>query len=199
MIRLSSLSAFLLFLWIGPGWPEPPRPRSLNCLSGATFDQRQKCDEEALGQAQKSQTTQLDGGWRLVRTRNPSGGADAVSVMHVADTAKSDTGLAGLSLQCGRDGVEVVLVVLERLSLTARPSVTLTAGINRVEFEASVVQGGEVLLLPQAASNLAVGAWQSATELSVEIEAKPAPIRGAVPIGGLSAALNYLSRNCPAR
>jgi hypothetical protein len=143
------VSAFLLFLWIGPGWPEPPPPRSLNCLSGATFDQRQKCDEEALGQAQKSQTTQLDGGWRLVRTRNQSGGADAVSVMHVADTAKSDTGLAGLSLQCGRDGIEVVLIVLERLSRTARPSVTLTAGINRVEFEASVVQGGEVLLLPQ--------------------------------------------------
>jgi hypothetical protein len=119
--------------------------------------------------------------------------------MHVADTVKSDINLAGLNLQCGQQGIEVVLILLEPLSRTARPTVALTAGTSRSEFEASVVQGGEALLLPQAASSLVAGAWQNATELSVEIETKPSPIRGAVPIGGLPAALRALSPNCAVR
>ena len=135
----------------------------------------------------------------MVETRDPGGGADAISVMHVADTAKSDSGLAGLSLQCARGSIEVVLIVLDPLPRTTRPPVTLTAGSSRAELRASVIQRGETLLLPQAASNLAAGVWQKVSELSVEIDTKPAPIRGAVPLGGLSTALSYLSQNCPAR
>jgi hypothetical protein len=119
--------------------------------------------------------------------------------MHVVDSAKSDPGLAGLSLRCGAGGIEAILIVLDPLPHSGRPAVILQAGSNRTEFEASVTQGGEALLLPQAAANLAAGEWQNAAELSIEIAAKPNPIRGMVPIRGLSAALRALSPNCAAK
>ncbi len=171
-----------------------------NCATGVSAEQRQRCDEEAFRQVQSgSQSTQLDGGWRLVRSRDPEGGADAVSAMHVADSSKSDGRLAGLSLQCARDGIDVALIVLEPLSRSARPTVVLTSGGKRAEFEASVVQGGAALRLPTDASRLAVSDWQNASELSVEIAIEPNAIHGMVPISGLPTALSYLSQNCHAR
>lgn len=179
---------------------EPPRPGVLNCASGVSAEQRRRCDEEAFRQVQSgSQSTQLEGGWRLVKSKNPDGGADAISVMHVVDSAKSDTRLAGLNLQCGQDGIEVVFIVLEPLSRATRPNVTLIAGEKRTEFQASVIQGGLALLLPADAAKLATIDWQNANELSVEIGAPPTAIRGAVPIAGLATALGYLQRNCHAR
>jgi hypothetical protein len=132
-----------------------------NCTPGARAEQRQRCDEAVSEQLKASSlTTLLDGGWRLVKARDPGGGAETVSVMHVVDTAKSDLSLAGLSLRCGRGGFEVVLIVLEPLPRASRPTVILTAGSNRSEFEASVVQSGEAVLLPRAASGLAAREWQ---------------------------------------
>ena len=197
---LSLLLLLLLLLPANPAQSDPVRPELQNCFAGANSDQRQRCDEEAFKQVQtRSQTTQLDGGWRLVRARDPSGSADAVSVMHVVDTGKSDANLAGLSLRCGQKGIDVLLIVLEPLSRTTRPAVVLNAGNKRAEFEASVVQTGEALLLPRAASDLAAGEWQNSTELTVEIETKPTPIRGTVPISGLSTAIRLLSENCATR
>ena len=200
MIRVTLLCAALLVVADSSGRAEPARRDMLNCASGVSPEQRQRCDEEAFRQVEAgSQSTQLAGGWRLVKSRNPDGGADAISVMHVANSARSDARLAGLSLQCGRDGIEIVLIVLDPLSRSARPNVALITGEKRTAFEASVIQGGAALLLPADATKLAAGDWQGATELSVEIATKPTEIRGAVPIGGLSTALGYLSQNCPAR
>ncbi|MBR0697945.1 hypothetical protein [Bradyrhizobium lablabi] len=172
----------------------------LDCKSGVSPERRQRCDEEAFRQVETgSESTRLEGGWRLVKSRNPEGGADAISVMHVVDSAKSDTRLAGLSLQCAKDGVEVVLIVLEPLPRSPRPKVVLTTGEGRAEFEGSVVQGGAAVRLPADASRLAASDWQTAPELSVEIGTEPTAIRGTVPIAGLAAALLYLSQNCHAR
>lgn len=172
-----------------------------DCVTGLGAEQQQECDREISKQVGGgSNITPLNGGWQLVKTRNLSGGPDAVSVMHVADTKKSDVGLAGLSLQCGRKGIEVVLITLERMSRSDRPKVALSSGTGpMVQLEASVVQAGDALLLPENASELATGDWQRATELSVEIGSKPTPIRGMVPIGGLAAAYRMLTQSCPAR
>ncbi len=200
MTRANALCALFLVILTGAGWPASPPARQQSCSDSALDQrQRQRCDEEAFRQAAKSITTPLDGGWQLVKTRDPAGGAEAVSVMHVVDSSKSDFALAGLSLQCGHSGVEVVLIILDRLPRVARPTVVFTAGTKQSEFEASVVQGGEALLLPETASKLADGEWQSTNELSVDIETKSASIRGRIPIGGLSAALRHLSQNCPAQ
>ena len=66
-----------------------------------------------------------------------------------------------------------------------------------LQIEASVVQSGEALLLPNAAANLAAAEWQRANELAIEIETPAGAIRGTVPIGGLSAALQTLKSRCP--
>jgi hypothetical protein len=199
-MRVTLLCAALLVVADGSSRAEPPRPGMLNCASGISPEQRQQCDEEAFRQVESgSQSTPLEGGWRLVKSKNPDGGADAISAMHVVDSVKSDARLAGLSLQCGRDGIEVVLILLEPVSRSTRPTVVLTTGEKRAEFEASVIQGGAALMLPADASKLAAGDWQSATELSVDIQSNPTEIRGAVPTGGLSTALRYLSQNCHVR
>jgi hypothetical protein len=198
MTRAYLLSASLVLVWTSGCFASPP-PGLQNCSSAAAPDQRQRCDEAAFRQAGKSITTLLEGGWQLVKTKDPAGGADAVSVMHTVDSSRSDVGLAGLSLQCGPAGIEVVMIILDRLPRAPRPAVMLTAGNKQTEFEATVIQGGEALLLPESASNQAAGEWQNIKELSVEIATKPTPIRGAIPLGGLSAALGRLLQNCPAR
>lgn len=200
MIRLTLLCAALLVAGDGSIRAASPRPGIMNCAAGVSPEQRQRCDEEAFRQVEAgSQSTQLEGGWRLVRSRDPDGGADAISVMHVVDSARSDARLAGLSLQCGRDGIGVALIVLEPLPRSTRPTVVLTTGGKRAEFEASVIQGGATLLLPADASKLVSSDWQNATELSVQIATKPNAILGTVPISGLPTALTYLSQNCHTR
>jgi hypothetical protein len=200
MMRVTLLCAGIFGLGGGPGRAEPPRPDIQNCASGAAPEQRRRCDEEAFRQIEAgSQSTQLEGGWRLVKSKNPGGGADAISAMHVADSAKSDARLAGLNLQCGTDGIDVVLIVLEPLTRSMRPNVIFMAGAKRAEFEASVIQGGVALRLPAEASKFAASDWQNADELSIEIGTTPAAIRGTVPIAGLATALRYLLQNCHAR
>jgi hypothetical protein len=182
---------------ISPGHTEPLRRELQNCVAGVGPGQRQRCDEEASQQVNAlSQTTSLADGWRLVRTKNPSSSAEAMSVMHVAQTTKSDLALAGLSLRCSGNGIEVVLIMLEPLPRGSHPSVTVTMGSSKVQFEASATQRGEALLLPPSAASLAAGEWQNAGELGIEIATEPAPIKGTMPIRGLSGALRALSPYC---
>ena len=49
---------------------------------------------------------------------------------------------------------------------------------------------------PPSAANLAAGEWQNAAELGIEIATEPAPIKGTMPIRGLSGALRALSPYC---
>ena len=172
-----------------------------NCVPGSSAEQRQRCDDAVSDQLKStSRTTQLDQGWRLVTTTEPGGRGEAVSVMHIADSTKSDPGLAGLSLRCSRNGgIEIVLIMLDPMARSSRPKVALSTGPDRNEFETTVASGGEALLLPPAASSLATDNWRSATEVSIEVTTNSTPVRGIVPIGGLQAALRALAPRCPAR
>ena len=93
-------------------------------------------------------------GWHLVRTANPRGGPDAVSISHTADISRSDLDLAGLMLRCGEKSVEVVIVVVTPLSPRARPDVTISADHKEWRFVAQAVSPG-ALLLPAEATSLA--------------------------------------------
>lgn len=199
MKRLCQISLMALLLAGGARAEQITSPMG-GCTGSASSDQQRRCDDQASQQVNSgSRITPLDGGWRLVRTKNPSGGADAVSVMHVADSSKSDMGLAGLNLQCAQQGVEVTLVTVEQMRKNERPKVRLAIGGSRREFEAAVHASG-ALLLPQAATEFAVRDWQSSAELSVEIEAnKTVAIRGVVPIAGFANALKTLNATCPVR
>lgn len=171
--------------------------RLQNCVPGSGAGQIESCDEEASRLANaRTQTTMLGDGWRLAKTRDASSNAEIVSIMHVVDISKSDVSLAGLSLRCGQDGLQAVLILLGPLPRSSHPTAVVKTDSKRSEYEATVIQGGEALLLPGLASTLASGAWQAATELSIEIAARPNPIQGVVPIRGLAAALRSLPQTC---
>jgi hypothetical protein len=140
-----------------------------------------------------------DDAWRLVRTLDPTGGRDAVSITRTADISKSDLEFAGLMLRCGEKSVEVLVVLVRAFPPRAHPKVKLAAGTSIIELTASVVPPDVLLLLPNDATALATGAWQAATELTVTVEDQQGAIRGFIPLMGLGHALTQLRSNCPAR
>jgi hypothetical protein len=137
--------------------------------------------------------------WRLVRSRDPGGGPDAVSMMRTADTAVSDLELAGVLLRCGELAPEMRVVLLTPLPPRARPEITITAGASQLRFEASVIPPGAELLLPQDARALADGLLRSTRAIAIRIDTGGAAIKGSVVVEGLHAALATLSANCAAR
>src|SRR5262249_43562334 len=108
-------------------------------------------------------------GWRLVRTPNPAGGTDAVSIMHTPDLRRSDPDFAGLMIRCGKMGNEVLIVVITPFSPRARPQVELGNASLGINLEGKVVPPGASVLLPSEANALANGPWQSDVEVSVRV------------------------------
>jgi hypothetical protein len=157
----------------------------LQCYEGATSD---------LASTSQSQSTGI-GSWRLVRTPNPAGGAEAVSITQTADVAKSDLDLAGLMLRCGESNIETLIVLVRPFPPRARPKVTVAASGKSGEFTATVVPPGAALLLPREATSLAAGPWQSAAELAVAVDDQN-PIRGLISLAGLGPAYRMLMTNC---
>jgi hypothetical protein len=144
------------------------------------------------------------GTWRLLRTPNPSGGREAVSITQTADMLRSDVDLAGLMLRCGETGVEVLVVLTQPLPLRAHPNVIVDAAGETTDFTATVVPPGAAVLLPKQASTLAAGAWQTAAELSIQVNSAESKgdlsaVHGVIPLSGLSAAFPLLLSNCRSR
>jgi hypothetical protein len=137
------------------------------------------------------------GAWRLVRTPNPRGGPEAVSVVHTAELGRSDADLAGLMLRCADQGFEVLVVLLEPFPLGAHPKVKLTAGTSTVESPATVVAPGAAIALAGEAAALAGGRWQLAGELTLDITDGERRIQGVVALTGLAGALSLLTAHCP--
>jgi hypothetical protein len=139
------------------------------------------------------------GGWRLIRSANPQGGPDAVSMSHTADISRSDLELAGLMLRCADKGIDLVIVVVTPFPPRAQPSVTISANGKEWHFDAQIVPPGAELLLPAEAMSLTTGPWQSAHELAVKVSSPDQSFGGVVPIDGLAGALATLVANCPVR
>jgi hypothetical protein len=138
-----------------------------------------------------------NGGWRLLRTADPRGGSDAVSMSRIADITRSDINLAGLMLRCGEDRPEVAIVVVSPLPRHAQPNVKIGADGKEWHFNARVLSPGAELLLPAEATALAGGTWQSVHELSITVSEQEHSFGGVVLIDGLAAALAALAANCP--
>jgi hypothetical protein len=184
----------------------PPNANFERCRAITDEATRLRCFENATrGNATNSISRSLAlkaGTWRLVRTPNPAGGPDAVSIIQIADTAKSDLDLAGLALRCRDGGFEVIVVLVGTLSARAHPKVAIDAAGTTVDFIATTVPPGASLLLPPAASALASGPWTAIGELGVRIETEQTDgtvglIRGVIPVVGLREALPSLLASCP--
>jgi hypothetical protein len=158
---------------------------------------RLRCYEHASSASApnpQSQSTSI-GTWRLVRTRNPAGGSDAVAIMQTADVARSDLDLAGLMLRCGASDVEALVVVLRPFPFRAHPKVTVSSDGKNEDFTTTVAPPGTALLLPAEATSLVAGPWKSSPELAVEVDDQ-SPIRGVISLAGLGAAYRMLVTNC---
>ena len=67
---------------------------------------------------------------------------EAVSIMQMADTARSDIDLVGLTLRCSDTGFDVLVVFLKPFPPRAHPKVKLTSGGTTVHLEAAVIPPG---------------------------------------------------------
>jgi len=189
----------------GGSWAADPEPSGASgverCRTILDSAARLRCYEDATATPIRPQagSSNLTGGWRLVRTRNPHADEDAVSVMHIADQLRSDPDLAGLTLRCGEAQMEVLVITLQTFSPRAKPQVSLTGAGARAQFTASVSLPGAALILPAQATALASGPWQNLSELAVEVDNEGSVIRGVIPLEGLREALQTLRMNCPSR
>jgi hypothetical protein len=221
---LYGLSVMLFFAGFGANAalaqaPPPSVPESVfeHCRTIADDAARLRCYEDVTSQppaalpsqspvaapsqapaASSSQASSTgSGNWRLVRTPNPGGGPDAVSIMQTADITKSDLDLAGLMLRCGQTGMEVLIVLVEPLPPRAHPQVSVSTGGAALNLPATVVPPGALVLLPQDASALASGPWQKAAQLTVHVDDSSEQVSGVIPLAGLADALPKLLANCP--
>src|SRR5262245_10551424 len=141
------------------------------CLSAAA-DQTARLRSFEEARSYGAQSTVLAatnaGAWRLVRTPNPRGGPDAVSIMQTADTARSDIDLVGLTLRCSDTGFDVLVVFLKSFPPRTHPKVKLTSGGTTVHLEAAVIPPGAAISLPAEVATLVKGSWQSSSELAIE-------------------------------
>lgn len=139
---------------------------------------------------------EISGGWHFLRSANPHGGPEAISVSHTADITRSDIDLAGMMLKCGENGPEVVIVAVTPFPPRARPEVIIGAAGKEWQFAPSIVPPGAQLLLPADATQLAAGPWQMAHELSVKVTSPEQSFAGVIPIDELADAFAELSVNC---
>ena len=158
---------------------------------------RANADSGKSGTAEQASGSELAGGWHFVRTRNPNGGTEALSIMHAADTSRSDLDLVGIMIRCSGSGAEVVVVTLPALPFRSRPRVALGKTGDEIQFEAKVAPPGTAILLPKHATTLVSGPWQSLDDLFIRIDNDQSTIRGVVKLTGLEQAFKRLNASCP--
>jgi len=157
---------------------------------------RMRCYQEERSKASPSVTA--SGTWQLVRTPNPAGGPDSISITKRVN--RSDHDIAGLMLRCAEGATtEVLVVLIEPLQLRTHPKVTVAAGARTTEFTASVVTPGALVLLPEKASALVGHAWQSVPELAVTIAENHRSLHGVIPLADINTAMRTLHSNCQKR
>ena len=135
-----------------------------------------------------------------MRTSNPLGEADAISIMRTADTSRSDLDFVGLMIRCSSDGrTEVVVVLIRPFPFRARPQVVFGNPGNEIRFQATVGPPGTAIAIPTDAATLVRGSWQALNDLFIRIDDGQDTIRGVVVLAGLQVAFNELMASCPMR
>src|SRR5262249_602660 len=76
------------------------------------------------------------------------------------------------------------------------PKVTVMAGAKATEFTGSVMTPGALVLLPEKASALVEGAWQSIPELAVAIAGDHRSLHPLLPLPDLRTPLRTPPSNC---
>jgi hypothetical protein len=176
--------------------PAQQRDNLQHCRSLPDSAERLQCYEKAAADRTKDLEPATEGGWRLLRTPNPQGGPEAVSIMRSADLVQTDPDLAGLMVRCAPKNPEVLIVMMQPVPPAAQPRVDIGPAGRTVSFTATVLPPGLAILLPDDAAALVQHQWQQAPELSIVVDEGQTKARGVVPMAGLQAALQLLLANC---
>lgn len=181
--------------------PAKPNSEVEHCRQIKNERARMRCYHEGDSKVSTSFSQQQPlepGSWQLSRAPNPAGGPDSISMTKMVDPARSGQGIAGLTLRCAEGATtEVLFVLFEPLPLRMHPKVTVAAGATTSEFIGSVVTPGALVLLPEKASALVEGAWQSIPELAVSIVENNRSLHGVIPLADITTAMQTLQANCP--
>jgi hypothetical protein len=122
-------------------------------------------------------SSQLPGGWHFLRTRDPRGTAEAISILHTT---------------------EIVIVLIRSFPLRDRPTVIIGQPDHETQFKAIVVPPGTAILLPGDAAPLVSSSWHALNDLFIRVADGQNTIQGVVPLEGLQTAFKVLVANCPA-
>jgi len=142
----------------------------------------------------------LPDGWKLAKTVDPGGGADAISISHVADFQKSDPNLAGILLRCVNRQIELFVIVIEPYPPNIPISLTLKLGNNSAStHRGSVVPPGVMVRLPPEAATALFDRRQQNDDLNVSLVYGTAQTTtGIVNLTGFEQALGRLRTLCNA-
>jgi hypothetical protein len=143
------------------------------------------------------QQEQSTAAWKLVRTPNPRGGPEAVSIIHTADTARSDLELAGLMIRCNNGRGELAIVLLRAFPLRAHPRVIFGPPGHETQHEATISPPGTAVVVPGDPKTAIGNLWLTENDLFIRVIDGPTKISGVVPIAGLKSAFTLLMANCP--
>jgi len=166
------------------------------CRTIADEATRLRCYERSVAEPRGGTShAQGLGKWRLVRTPNPQGGKDAISIMRGAELSGSDPDFAGLMLRCSETDIDVLVVLITPLPPRAHPQIL----VEGTPFNGTVSPPGAAIMLPAEAADLANGGWQALSQLKVEVRDDDRKIRGLVDIDGLKAAMQALTATCALR
>jgi hypothetical protein len=192
---ISAAIAFPIDVAVGQDVADDPR----ECLAITDDVARLHClENEITNPRQPSQAFPPSiGDWRRVRTPDPRGGPDAISIMHTADMSRSDADLAGLALRCAEGGIEAQGRDDDHQRPRARPRIRFGSPGKQKVFDAKAVPPFTALLLPREAPLFAAALDASgADSLAIEVDRDDGPIRGAVALAGLTRAIERLTANC---
>jgi len=139
-------------------------------------------------------------GWQLIKTPDPHGGADAISISHVADFERSDPNLAGILLRCVNHQIELFVIVIEPYPPQIPIDLTLKLGNSSAStYRGSIVPPGVMVRLPVEAATAIFDRRQQTDDLNVSLASRTTQITtGIVKLTGLEQALGTLKTSCAA-
>jgi hypothetical protein len=146
--------------------------------------------------SEQTNAEQMAPSWRLVRSPGSYGEPGTSAILHTVDFERSDPRLAGLMVRCGKQGTEIIIVVVEPFPPRVRPQITLRTAGQQFRFEGSIIPTGAGIRLPNDAAGSLIGPWRSAPELEIKVADGDSRFDGVVPLSGLSAALDSLNAEC---
>lgn len=183
-MRLERWGSVVLQLWLACGSCLHPNPATAAADSG----------QSGRESTESIDATLTDGGWR--RVQGTSAAAGRAAILHTMDFERSDPRLAGILVQCGARGIEVIVVVVEPFPPHSQPLVTLKTPEEAFQASGSIIPTGAGIRLPWDPTRLTALSRNKPNDLEVTITTEGTAMTGFVALTGLPKAFGWLKAEC---